>query len=417
MEILALYTSPDTLPSALAAGARHLAAALQGFALVYQAGAAAADPDGWAGFTCAKDAQTAGQELDDFVQQTLASERPLRTDAPDGTPRIWARAAGGVYGFPIRHNGQVRGAALLGCPGPWPRVQNAGIESILRQVALVLDHHEVSNGTTAPAMAVSAAPAEPSDEVLRLSEQLLAQDIELIKREERLTLVERLKADLIETMSYELRAPLNSIIERVISVLANEHENLSGSGRDALRGVLDDGNALMRMLQNILDLWRAKQGEVAVEVQDVNLAEVMEEAIFNVRDTLQPEVVLEKRLPAALPKIRTDLAKLNQILFHLLDNAAKFTRRGRIELEISLEDGQLFCSVIDSGIGIAPDDQEQIFDEFYRVDSSPDSRHRGAGLGLTLARALIEKLGGALSVQSEIGQGSRFSFSLPVAVC
>jgi signal transduction histidine kinase len=278
----------------------------------------------------------------------------------------------------------------------------------------VLDHHEVSNGTTAP---VPAADAEPSDEVLRLSEQLLAQDIELIKREERLTLVERLKADLIETMSYELRAPLNSIIERVISVLANEHENLSSSGRDALRGVLDDGNALMRMLQNILDLWRVKQGEVAVDVQDVNLAEVMEEAIFNVRDTLQPDVVLEKRLPAGLPKIRTDLAKLNQILFHLLDNAAKFTRRGRIELEISLEDGQLFCSVIDSGIGIAPDDQDQIFDEFYRVDSSPDSRHRGAGLGLTLARALIEKLGGALSVQSEIGQGSRFSFSLPVAVC
>src|SRR4029450_9840237 len=104
--------------------------------------------------------------------------------------------------------------------------------------------------------------------------------------EERLTLVERLKADLIETMSYELRQPLNSIIERVISVLASEHEGLAPSGRDSLRGVLDDGNALMRMLQNILDLWRVKQGEVSVDVQDVNLAEVMEEAIFNVRDTL-----------------------------------------------------------------------------------------------------------------------------------
>jgi len=408
MEILALYTSPDTLGSALAAGARHLAAALQGFALVYQSGRPAADPDGWAGFTCAKDAQVAGAELADFIREAESSERPVRIDSPEGSPRIWARGAGGIYGFPIRHNGQPRGVALLGCPGPWPRVQNAGIESILRQIALVLDHHEVSGrGDVA---------AEPSDEVLRLSEQLLAQDIELIKREERLTLVERLKADLIETMSYELRAPLNSIIERVISVLANEHENLSSTGRDSLRGVLDDGNALMRMLQNILDLWRVKQGEVSVEVQDVNLAEVIEEAIFNVRDTLQPDVVLEKRLPGSLPKIRTDLAKLNQILFHLLDNAAKFTRRGRIELELSIEEGQLFCSVTDTGIGIAPDDQEQIFDEFYRVDSSADSRHRGAGLGLTLARALIEKLGGALSVQSEIGQGSRFSFTIPVTV-
>lgn len=409
MEILALYTAPDTLPSALAAGARHLAAALQGFALVYRATHVAAEPDGWAGFTCAKDAQVAGEELDDFVRQTLSSERPLRTDSPEGSPRIWSRAAGGVYGFPIRHNGQVRGVALLGCPGPWPRVQNAGIESVLRQIALVLDHHAVSSSP--------AAEAEPSDELLRLSEQLLAQDIELIKREERLTLVERLKADLIETMSYELRQPLNSMIERMISVLANEHEALSVSGRDSLRGVLADGNTLMQMLQNILDLWRLKQGEVSIDVQDVNLAEVIEEAIFNVRDTLQPDVVFEKRIPSALPKIRTDLGKLNQILFHLLDNAAKFTRRGRISLELGLEDGQLVCSVTDTGIGIAPDDQEQILDEFYRVDSSPDSRHRGAGLGLTLARGLIEKLGGSLSLQSEIGQGSRFSFALPVTIC
>ena len=409
MEILALYTSPDTLPSALAAGARHLAASLQGFALVYQAVYDSTEPDGWAGFTCAKDAQVAGEELDDFVRQTLASERPLRTDAPEGSPRVWGRAAGGVYGFPIRHNGQVRGVALLGCPGPWPRVQNAGIESILRQVSLVLDHHAVSGG--------GEPEGEPSDEVLRLSEQLLAQDIELIKREERLTLVERLKADLIETMSYELRQPLNSMIERMISVLANEHEALSIPGRESLRGVLADGNTLMQMLQNILDLWRLKQDEVSIDVQDVNLAEVVEEAIFNVRDTLQPDVVFEKRIPSALPKIRTDLGKLNQILFHLLDNAAKFTRRGRIALELRLEDGQLLCSVTDSGIGIAPDDQEQILDEFYRVDSSPDSRHRGAGLGLTLARGLIEKLGGSLALQSEIGQGSRFSFAIPVITC
>jgi signal transduction histidine kinase len=409
MEILALYTSPDTLPSALAAGARHLAASLQGFALVYQTVFDSTDPDGWAGFTCAKDAQAAGEELDDFVRQTLASERPLRTDAPEGSPRVWGRAAGGVYGFPIRHNGQVRGVALLGCPGPWPRVQNAGIESILRQVSLVLDHHAMSGG--------GQTEAEPSDEVLRLSEQLLAQDIELIKREERLTLVERLKADLIETMSYELRQPLNSMIERMISVLANEHEALSSPGRESLRGVLSDGNTLMQMLQNILDLWRLKQDEVSIDVQDVNLAEVVEEAIFNVRDTLQADVVFEKRIPSALPKIRTDLGKLNQILFHLLDNAAKFTRRGRIVLELRLEDSQLLCSVTDTGIGIAPDDQEQILDEFYRVDSSPDSRHRGAGLGLTLARGLIEKLNGSLSLQSEIGQGSRFSFAIPVITC
>jgi signal transduction histidine kinase len=407
LEILALYTSPDTLPMALAAGARHLAAALQGFALVYVRQPESGEPEGWAGFTCAKDAQTAGGALADFIAQVGRSERPLRTEAPQEPTRIWARAAGGVFGFPLRHAGQTRGIAILGCPGPWPRMLNAEVESVLRQVTLVLDHHLVSQQPPA---------GEPSDELLKLSEQLLAQDIELIRKEERLSSAERLKSDLIEKMSYELRAPLNAMIERVISVLANEHESLSVTGREALRGVLDDGNRLMRTLQNILDLWRIKQGELRVEIQDVNLAEVIDEAIFNVRDVLQPDVELEKRLPARLPKVRTDLAKLNQILFHLLDNAAKFTRRGRIELEMNIEDGLLFCSVSDSGIGIAPDDQERVFDEFYLVDGSPDSRHAGAGLGLTLTKALLEALGGAISVQSEIGRGSRFSFTLPVAV-
>jgi len=407
VEILALYTSPETLPLALAAGARHLAAALQGFALVYAKQRESAEPEGWAGFTCAKDAQTAGGALADFIAQVSRSERPLRTEAPQEPARIWGRAAGGIFGFPLRHGGQTRGIAILGCPGPWPRMLNAEVESVLRQVTLVLDHHLVSQ---------QPAAGEPSDELLKLSEQLLAQDIELIRKEERLTSAERLKSDLIEKMSYELRAPLNAMIERVISVLANEHESLSPTGREALRGVLDDGNRLMRTLQNILDLWRIKQGELRVEIQDVNLAEVIDEAIFNVRDVLQPEVELEKRLPGRLPKVRTDLAKLNQILFHLLDNAAKFTRRGRIELEMNIEDGLLFCSVSDTGIGIAPDDQERIFDEFYLVDGSPDSRHAGAGLGLTLTRALLEALGGAVSVQSEIGRGSRFSFTLPVSI-
>ncbi len=408
MEILALYESSESLDSALSAGARHLAATADGFALIYSAEAGTSEPEGWAGFTCARDAQTAGEELDSFRRQALLAARPVRCDAAEDPPRIWQRAAGGIFGFPLKHGSRTRGVAIVSCPGSWPRVRNAEIESILRQVALVLDHHAVSQG--------QGPSDEPSDEVLRLSEQLLAQDIELIKQTERIGQVEQLKDDLIEKMSYELRMPLNSIIERIISVLAAEHERLSDTGRRALRESLDEGNALLRTLQNILDLWRIKQNAIRVEVQDMNLSEVVEEAIFNVRDSLSSEVRLEKRMPESLPKIRTDLAKLNQILFHLLDNAATFTPRGRIELELSVEEGQLLCSVADTGIGIAHDDKSQLFEEFFQVDGSPDSGHKGAGLGLTLTKALVEQLGGAISVSSELGQGSRFSFTLPVTV-
>jgi signal transduction histidine kinase len=330
--------------------------------------------------------------------------RSARSDAPAEPPRVWQRAAGGVHGFPLRRGGRVLGAALVGSPGAWPRVRAGEVDAVLQQLALVLDH----------ATLTSSPGGEPTDEVLRLSEQLLAHDLERIQQEEKISRVEQLKNDLIERMSHELRSPLNGIIERIISVLASEHEKLSEAGRLALRGALDSGNALLRTLSNIHDLWRLRQREVRVELDDVNLYEVVEEAIFNIRDSLRPDVELEKRMPKSLPKVRTDLAKLNQILFHILDNAAKFTPRGRIELELSLEEGQLLCSVSDTGVGIAPDDQPRVFDEFFQVDASTDNGYPGAGLGLTLARALVEKMGGAISLTSEIGHGTRLNFMLPV---
>jgi len=376
-------------------------------ALVHQSGAPAREPDGWAGFTCARDAEAAAEALDEFRRRVEVGDRPLRADAPAEPPRIWQRAAGGVHGFPLRRGDRLLGTALVGCPGPWPRVRNPEVESVLQQLALVLEHHVL-------AQSGGGGEADPSDELLRLSEQVLTQDLELIKREEELARIEQSKNDLIERMSHELRSPLNGIIERIISVLASEHEGLSHPGRKALRAALDDGNALLRTLQNVLDLWRLRQGEVSIEVCDVNLYEVIEEAIFNIRDSLRPDVLLEKRMPKSLPKIQTDLGKLNQILFHVLDNAAKFTPKGKIELELWFEEGQLLFNVTDTGIGIAPDDQPRVFEEFFQVDASTDNGYPGAGLGLTLARLLVEKLGGAISVLSEIGQGTRVSFTIPV---
>jgi signal transduction histidine kinase len=406
MEILALYSSPDALTTALAAGARHLAAAVDGFALVYQSSSKSEEPDGWAGFTCAKDASAAGVALENFRRETSASERPLRCEAPAEPQRIWSRATGGIYGFPLRHDGQARGLAIVGCPGPWPRMRSAEFESTLRQITLVLDHHAVSSG--------AREQSEPSDEFLKLSEQLLAQDIELIKQDEKLEQIERLKTDLVEKMSHELSTPLQRISERVISVLATQHEKLADTARVSLREALDEAQLLTRTLQNILDLWRLKQRAIRVEITDVNLAEVVDEAIFNVRDRLRSGVTLQKKVPAQLPKVRTDLQKLNQILFQVLDNAVKFTRRGRIELELLVEDGQLLCVITDTGIGIATDDRDEVFVEFFQVDNSADSKFRGAGLGLTLTKAMVELLGGAISLTSEVGQGTRFAFTLPV---
>jgi signal transduction histidine kinase len=251
--------------------------------------------------------------------------------------------------------------------------------------------------------------------VLKLSEALFAQDIELLRKSEQLGKVEKLKSDFIEKMSRELRTPLNSIIEAIIAVLAGEHEQLSDSAKESLRAALDDGTTFQRTLQNILDLWRIKQGELPVQSQEVNFREVIEEAVFSVQDTIgEKAVTIERVVQEPFPKFRTDLAKVNQVLFLLLDNAVKFTPAGTIEIHANVARGQLHCRVRDTGIGICADDRQFIFDEFFQVEEANSIRYRGAGLGLTLVRELVALLGGTIALESEVGEGTSVTFSVPV---
>jgi signal transduction histidine kinase len=258
---------------------------------------------------------------------------------------------------------------------------------------------------------------EKSDEILRLSEELFSQDVELLRNNEQLGQVERLKNDFIEKMSRELRTPLNGIIEAIIAVLAGENDVLSQNAKSGLRNALDDGTAFLRTLQNILDLWRIKQEELPVTPQEVNFREVVEEAIFSVQDTLgNKPISIEKHFEEPLPKIRTDLTKANQILFLLLDNAAKFTERGTIDIFVRMDQAELVFEVRDTGIGICPDDQRFAFDEFYQVDDLASTKYRGSGLGLSLVRDLVALLEGSISMRSDVGEGSSFSVRLPVEV-
>ncbi len=256
---------------------------------------------------------------------------------------------------------------------------------------------------------------DKSDEILRLSEELFSQDIELLRNNEQLGRVERLKNDFIEKMSRELRTPLNSIIEAIIAVLAGENDVLSDNAKNGLRNALDDGTAFLRTLQNILDLWRIKQKELPVSLQEVNFREVVEEAIFSVQDTLGDKPIsIEKVFEEPLPKIRTDLTKVNQILFLLLDNAAKFTERGTIEIAVRIDESELVFEVCDTGIGLCPDDQQFVFDEFFQVDDLASTKYRGSGLGLSLVRDLVGLLEGSISMRSDVGEGSTFTVRIPV---
>jgi signal transduction histidine kinase len=290
------------------------------------------------------------------------------------------------------------------------------LANVAAQLAVRLDHARLVE-ELARQRAAAADHADPGkgEELLKLSEALFAQDIELLRNNEKLGKIEKLKNDFIEKMSRELRTPLNSIIEAIIGVLTGENESLSESAKTSLRQALDDGTAFLRTLQNILDLWRIKQRELPVEIQDMNFPEMIDEAIFSVQDAIgKKQLSVTQRLHQPFPKIRSDLAKLGQIVFLLLDNAVKFTPHGQIEIAAKVEEGMLTCIVKDTGVGICPDDQQFIFDEFYQVDDSASQRSRGAGLGLTLVRDLVTLLEGEVSVSSEVGIGTRVSFRIPV---
>jgi signal transduction histidine kinase len=370
-----------------------------------------------AGFTSAQAARDAAQRLIPEVCETLEA-RAVGSYAADEC--LGARASGGLAIHPLIWDGQVHGALAVGAPNPFDAAHEQALESMAEVLALRFDHARLAEACETVEEQISEAQqghTEKSEEVLKLSETLFAQDIELLRNNEKLGKIEKLKSDFIERMSRELRTPLNGIIEAIISVLTGENEALSDAAKESLRSALDDGTAFLRTLQNILDLWRIKQGELPVEIQDVNFRETVEEAIFSVQDSIGSKPVgVEQQIDERFPKIRTDVTKINQILFLLIDNAVKFTPSGRVTISARVDGERLWCEIRDTGIGICPDDQQVIFDEFFQVDAPASRKYTGAGLGLTLLRDLVVLLEGEIHLSSEVGAGSAFSFEIPIQV-
>jgi len=409
------------LTAALRTTASRAAQATGGCALVFaQVPGAEAAKDrlrAAAGFGSAEEARDASETLLSEVQDVIASESS-RSLGP--VAALGPRAAGGGTALPLLVEDRVHGVLVVTSPVGLDETAMRSLAQLASSAAVHVDHLDISNQIDelrSRASQSQSVAEEKSDELLKLSEELFAQDIQLLRSNEKLGKIEKLKNDFIEKMSLELRTPLNAIIEAIISVLAGENDAISDSAKASLRTALDEGTAFQRTLQNILDLWRIKQAELPVELQEVNFAEVVEETIFSVQEMLDAKnIQVEKVFDEPLPKVITDLGKANQVLFLLLENAAKFTDQGQITITAKVEKDTLHCSIADTGIGICPDDQQLIFDEFFQVDELSSHRYRGAGLGLTLVRDLLVLLEGECNLESEPGRGTTVSFSIPVQV-
>jgi signal transduction histidine kinase len=225
------------------------------------------------------------------------------------------------------------------------------------------------------------------------------------------------KSDFLANMSHELRTPLNAVIgfsegllERTDIHPLNEHQ------KDRLEKIKTSGEHLLQLINGILDIAKAESGKIDLQITTFDVEPVVWE-VDEMAESLakdKPAVRFTLDLEEHLPPITSDRDKIRQILVNLLGNAIKFTEQGSATLRVHRNNGSLLFSVEDTGIGISAEHLDRLFEKFYQVKQETHRWPKGTGLGLAISKALATLLGGTLTVESALGQGSTFTLTVPL---
>src|SRR5439155_4409305 len=222
----------------------------------------------------------------------------------------------------------------------------------------------------------------------------------------------RLKRDFLATMSHELRTPLSSILG--FSEVLLSSNQLNDKQQRWVGNIQKSGDQLLNLINDILDLAKIEAGKMQVRLEEFSIHDVFE-GLLNMSRPLaeRKNIDLRSQIDPALPLLRQDVVKLQQILSNLLSNAIKFTPEGgRVLLKAEAEAGDAVLTVTDTGVGIALDEQELVFEKFRQAGNPLTREHAGTGLGLSIVRELAKLLGGEVTLQSELGRGSTFAVRL-----
>jgi signal transduction histidine kinase len=218
-------------------------------------------------------------------------------------------------------------------------------------------------------------------------------------------------------MSHELRTPINALIGYSALLLDGVLGEITAKQRDALTRGRAAAEHLLALINDILDLAKIEAGKMPLHVTEVTIRDI----VLEVGQQIEPMVrkkQLEFNTEVApdTPSLLTDRTKVKQVLLNLLSNAVKFTTKGSVTLRACRVPAGVQIDVIDTGIGIRPDDLQAIWEDFRQVDQSRTREFGGTGLGLSITRKLLDRLGGSVTVKSTYGEGSVFSVTLPLSV-
>jgi signal transduction histidine kinase len=252
------------------------------------------------------------------------------------------------------------------------------------------------------------------DELGALAANVNRMSEELGSLYQRIQVASRHKSEFLANMSHELRTPLNAIIGFSEVLLQRMFGELNPKQEEYLQDVLASGRHLLSLINDILDLSKVEAGRMELEPSAFDVRSTLEGCLALVRERAgQHGIALELDV-SELDQLVADERKVRQVVLNLLSNAVKFTPEGgRITLQGMRTDGAVQISVSDTGVGIAPEEQEGVFEEFRQVGSDSAKKSEGTGLGLALARKFVELHGGRIRVVSEVGRGSTFTFTIP----
>jgi GAF domain-containing protein/anti-sigma regulatory factor (Ser/Thr protein kinase) len=250
--------------------------------------------------------------------------------------------------------------------------------------------------------------------VLAIQNARLFREIE--EKGKQLEAANRHKSEFLANMSHELRTPLNAIIGFSEVLGERMFGELNEKQAEYTDDILSSGRHLLSLINDILDLSKVEAGRMELELAKFDLPMAIDNALTLIRErAMRHGIKIHQSVDARVGEFQGDERKIKQILLNLLSNAVKFTPEGgRVDVDAALADGAVEISVSDNGIGIAPEDQERIFEEFRQVGRDYAQKREGTGLGLTLTKKFVEMHGGKIWVESQPGKGSKFTFTLPI---